>query len=220
MYEIPLFPLNVVLFPGMPLHLHIFEDRYQKMINWCIAEDQPFGMVLANQNSTVLGANGAPEPNRIGCAAHIQQVKPLRDGRMDIVNIGKERFNVVDFKYDQPYLVGVVEDIELHKNLDKEDKIKGAYLKKLLKNYLNVLSTMGNMEINLEELPKEPIKTAYLAASLMQIPLHQKQSILEINDAQELIGKVHTDLRHEISILRNMLDPNVSPNQEGPFSLN
>ncbi len=220
MYEIPLFPLNVVLFPSMPLHLHIFEERYKKMINLCIAEDRPFGMVLANQNGTVIGANGAPEPNRIGCAAHIQQVKPLRDGRMDIVNTGRERFRVVDFKYDQPFLVGVVENLELTSELNKEDKIKGAYLKKLLKNYLNVLATMGNMEINLEELPKGAIDTAYLAASLMQIPLNQKQAILEINDAQELIGKVHTDLRHEISILRNMLDPNVSPNQEGPFSLN
>ena len=137
MYELPLFPLNIVLFPGMPLHLHIFEDRYKKMINMCIAEDRPFGMVLARPNAQP----PAPQSHLIGCTAHIDQVKPLRDGRMDIVNTGRERFLIHEFVYDQPYLVGKVESLEFDKSLERKEQIKGTYLRKLLKNYLNVLKS-------------------------------------------------------------------------------
>ena len=79
---------------------------------------------------------------------------------------------------------------------------------------------MGNMDINLEELPSDPIEISYLASSLMQIPLNEKQTLLEIHDAKTLVNTVYSSLRQEISILRNMLDPTVSPNQKGPFSLN
>lgn len=220
MYELPLFPLNIVLFPGMPLHLHIFEDRYKKMINWCIAEDKPFGMVLAKPNNP-LGSNEGKEGSfLVGCAAHISQVKPLRDGRMDIVNLGQERFLIHEFIHDRPYLVGKVETLDFEESLDKDGKVKGIYLKKLLKNYLNVLATMGNMDVNVEELPNKPLEIAYLSASLLQTPLEQKQKLLEINSAKELINTVYNNMRQEISILRNLLDPNTSPNQEGPFSLN
>ena len=75
MYELPLFPLNVVLFPGMPLPLHIFEDRYKEMIADCIRENRPFGVVLIEEGSAEHGP--AARPVAIGCTAEIAQVQEM-----------------------------------------------------------------------------------------------------------------------------------------------
>ena len=106
MYELPLFPLNVVLFPGMPLPLHIFEDRYKEMMADCIREGQPFGIIHLEESTDdddpMIGDIA------VGCTAEIAQVQPLDQGRMLIMAIGRERFRVVEFNHDKPYLVGLV----------------------------------------------------------------------------------------------------------------
>src|SRR5512147_2655499 len=92
MYELPLFPLNTVLFPGMPISLHIFEPRYKLMIEQCIQIAQPFGVVLIREGVEALGPSA--EPHQIGCSAQITQVERLEDGRMNIVAVGVERFQI------------------------------------------------------------------------------------------------------------------------------
>jgi len=72
MFELPLFPLNTVLYPGTPLYLHIFEPRYQRMINLCLNEHRPFGVVLIRHGQEALGP--LAEPYRIGCTADIIRV--------------------------------------------------------------------------------------------------------------------------------------------------
>ena len=217
MYEIPLFPLNTILFPGMPLHLHIFEDRYKKMMNKCIAEEIPFGVVLIKSGQE---AGETAEPFSVGCTAHIDQVQPLKDGRMNMSAIGRTRFKIHELSYDEPYLVGKVEDLPFEKTLSKDDKIKGWYLQKLVKNYVEVLSTIGDIDIKVDSFPKEPIKLAYMAAMLLQAPYQKKQAFLEINSADKLVHEIYDACRREISVLRSMLNPVISPNQDGPFSLN
>ncbi len=98
--RLPLFPLQVVLFPGSRLPLHIFEDRYKVLVNECIREEKEFGIVLAN------GAEVA----EVGCTAAIRAVlKVYDDGRMDIVVEGHRRFKVFHFDAERaPYLVGEV----------------------------------------------------------------------------------------------------------------
>ncbi|HQF70729.1 MAG TPA: LON peptidase substrate-binding domain-containing protein, partial [Promineifilum sp.] len=69
MYELPLFPLNLVLFPGMPLPLHIFEERYKEMVADCLRENRPFGVVLIAEGRA---EGGAPaRPHVVGCTAEI-----------------------------------------------------------------------------------------------------------------------------------------------------
>ncbi|MFK7802725.1 MAG: LON peptidase substrate-binding domain-containing protein [Anaerolineae bacterium] len=217
MYELPLFPLNTILFPGMPLHLHIFEERYKKMMNQCIAEEKPFGVVLIKSGKE---AGDSAEPYDVGCTAVIDQVQPLKDGRMNMSALGGKRFKIHELNHDQPYLVGLVEDMPFDKALSKDDKIKGWYLQKLVKNYIDVLSSVGDIDIGVENLPKEPIKLAYMTAMLLQSPFKQKQALLELGAANELIHAVYDACRREISVLRSMLNPVVSPHQDGPFSLN
>jgi len=99
--HLPLFPLQVVLFPGSRLPLHIFENRYKALVNECIRDDREFGIVLAN-GGEVAG---------VGCTARIVAVqKVYDDGRMDIVVEGDRRFRVHRFDPERaPYTVGEVE---------------------------------------------------------------------------------------------------------------
>ena len=122
MYEIPLFPLNVVLFPGMPLPLHIFEERYKAMVADCIRDNRPFGVVMIEEGSAEYGAPARPVA--IGCTAEIAQVQPLDEGRMFIITVGRERFRIVRLDYDKPYLVGTVAPAPL----DVEDEARTCLL--------------------------------------------------------------------------------------------
>ncbi|PYV45399.1 MAG: ATP-dependent protease La domain-containing protein [Acidobacteria bacterium] len=95
-----LFPLDIVLFPEMILPLHIFEERYREMIGECILEKAPFGILYAHNESI----------EEIGCVAEISKVlKKYNDGRMDILTLGVQRFQVVYLDNERSYLRGVIE---------------------------------------------------------------------------------------------------------------
>jgi len=98
---LPLFPLNVVLFPGADLPLHIFEDRYKKMMRQIQGNDrQEFGVVLANEKGIV----------STGCSATIDKVlREYGDGRMDILARGRRRFEIATLNDERAFLRGEVE---------------------------------------------------------------------------------------------------------------
>jgi Lon protease-like protein len=101
---LPIFPLELVLLPGVPLPLHIFEPRYKEMIAECLEQKKPFGVVRASSDGVA----------DIGCTAEIMSVtKKYDDGRMDILTRGVERFEVIQVNEDRPFLqaeISVVED--------------------------------------------------------------------------------------------------------------
>lgn len=218
MYELPLFPLNTVLFPGMPIHLHIFEERYKEMINLCIAENRPFGVVLI-QGGNEVGAPAEPQP--IGCTAQIAQVQPLDNGRMNLVAIGKERFHIESLNYDRSYLMGSVESLSLVSADEENLSAASQGLRDQLTQYLDVLSTVGQVEFDVEKLPDDTTELSYLAATLLQVPVEKKQDILKVDRVDNLLKIVYKTCREELAILKAMLatDPRTSQNA-GPFSLN
>jgi Lon protease-like protein len=94
-----LFPLDVVLFPGTPLPLHIFEPRYKEMIGECLANNAPFGIVRAQEQSIA----------EIGCTAEIVSVtRNYPDGRLDIVTEGRNRFEVLQINQERAFLRGEI----------------------------------------------------------------------------------------------------------------
>lgn len=100
---IPLFPLDVVLFPGVPLPLHIFEPRYKEMIGECLAQNRTFGVVRALEQGLA----------EVGCTAEIVTVvKKYADGRLDLVSEGRQRFELLSVNQDRSYLQGEVLMIE------------------------------------------------------------------------------------------------------------
>ena len=101
---LPIFPLDLVLLPGVPLPLHIFEPRYREMIAECLERKKPFGVVRASSDGVA----------DIGCTAEIMSVtKKYDDGRMDILTRGVERFEVIHVNNDRSFLqaeISVVQD--------------------------------------------------------------------------------------------------------------
>src|SRR5258707_1321144 len=92
---IPLFPLNVVLFPRTPLPLHIFEDRYKQMIADVLEDKSEFGVVLAGEKGIC----------NTGCTAAVEKVlERYPDGRMDLLTVGRRRFEIIGLDDDKPYL--------------------------------------------------------------------------------------------------------------------
>lgn len=216
MYELPLFPLNTVLFPGMPLKLHIFEERYKLMIGRCYENGQPFGVALIKSGRET---GRAAQPFAIGCTALITQFDRLPDGRMNILASGQERFHIRSLKRDQPYLVGIVESFPLT-NDEKINLHEGSnILRRWMKRYLEMLAVASKAQFDLVELPEEPVKLAYLASFLLDIPITQKQALLDIEDAGELITNLRAIYRREVTLLDTFLTAKeeVDP---GPFSVN
>jgi Lon protease-like protein len=109
---IPLFPLpDVVLFPRMPLPLHVFEPRYRKMVADALQDQRVIGMTLLRPGWEG-DYEGRPPVFPVGCAGHMEQCDPLPDGRYRILLRGMTRFRVREEQPGQPYRLGVVEPLE------------------------------------------------------------------------------------------------------------
>ena len=104
--ELALFPLNLVLFPGMRLPLHIFEERYKAMIGACIEREEPFGVLLIKEGQE------SGEPLQVGTTARITQVNRLEEGRLNILTQGERRFELVEVIQTRPHMVGLVRYLE------------------------------------------------------------------------------------------------------------
>lgn len=199
MFELPLFPLNTVLFPGMPLNLHIFEDRYTRMIRECIESSKPFGVALIKRG---LEAHGPlAEPYEIGCTARIIEVEPLSEGRMNIVALGQKRFRILSLNDQNSTLVGKVEIYPLEGS-DKEIlTLIGKRLRPWVKRYMDILSQVSDANLEAEHLPNDPLALAYLAAVLLQVPPTQKQPLLATERAEKFLGKMYALYRREVFFL-------------------
>lgn len=219
MYRLPLFPLNTVLFPGMPLTLHIFEERYKQMIQECIENEEPFGVVLLRSGSEVLGLGASAEPYDIGCTAQLAQVQPAGQGRMNIVALGQERFRIVELEHDHSYLVGQVEPYPLQNSDADQLQYAGAHLQIQVMRYLSMLEAMEDVQLEDVHLPDDPVSLAYFAAFLMKVEPPEKQAILTAERALDLVTKVNALYRKEIP-LQEMIFRQMKRQSAAPFSLN
>lgn len=221
MFELPLFPLNLVLMPYQPIALHIFEERYKTMISQCIADDKPFGVVLLEQGAAEEERSAKPaKPHLVGTTAHITQVQQLPEGRMNIIVVGRERFRVHDFKYDLPYLVGVVEHDPLMRDgvVLPENSVRG--LANSVSRYLGILERAGRIQASARNLPTDPATLAFLASALLHdVSTTQRQALLEAADLAAMFDELRAMYRREIVLLQAMLD--VSDDETPtPFSPN
>jgi Lon protease-like protein len=216
MFEIPLFPLDIVLFPGMPLSLHIFEDRYKLLIGKCLQERQPFGVVLIKKGREALGP--LAEPHLVGCTAYVSQVERVEQGRMNIGAIGRDRFRINSMDQSLPYLLGQVERFPIGDVNRAEQKVAADRLRPWVIRYLAILPEVEDLTIEPRLLPVEPIHLAYLAATLLQVPLEQKQSLLLARQSLPLLEELHDLYRREIALVKVMRQKQGV--DEGFFSLN
>lgn len=218
MADLPLFPLNTVLFPGMQLKLHIFEERYKLMINHCIDTDAPFGVVLIQDGQEALGP--LAKPHEIGCTAQITQVQRLPFERLNITATGQRRFRIHSIKQHSPYLIG---DVEFFAPEDDQPDLVdqlGRQLRPLIARYLEILSQIGEVQFNAMNIPHDARSLAHVAAIMLQGENPQKQELLSADRTSDLL----LQLLKIYQLETKLLEVRVSPPQEGfdigPFSSN
>ena len=170
---LPLFPLNLVLFPGMDLPLHIFEERYRDMIGECLEKDAPFGVVLIKEGPEV----GAPaEPERIGTSTRILRSEMLYQGRMNIMTKGQQRFEIEEIIQRVPHVVGRVRylvDIEGEGCAELLPQVNEEYVE-LVRN----LTALTGGYTSRVDIPEDPIALSYAIAASLDMEPHLRQSLL------------------------------------------
>ena len=202
MTHLSLFPLHTVLFPGTPLSLHIFEDRYKRMIGEALRSRQPFGVVLIQRGQEAHGP--LADPHRMGCTAQITRVEPVGDGRFFVQAMGRERFRIQELDRSAPYLQGDIETVPLlHPTTSRSESVI-QNLRPTVLSYLRLVTQASTVKLDADELPTEPLALAYVSASLLDIPLAEKQSLLETDDVGLLLSQLHQIYRRELAIYRLM----------------
>jgi len=196
-----LFPLHTVLFPGMPLPLNIFEERYKLMIGRCIDEDRPFGVTLIRSGTEV----GAPAiPHSVGTTARIAAVKKLDDGRMNLIAVGQERFRINEVVREQPYLVARVGTL-----VDQEPGLEAtslaAELHGTLTRYLRDLFILLDQPSEELEIPTEPARLSLVAAAVLQIPMSERQLLLEMTNVEARLQQERAWLARETEKQQTLL---------------
>ena len=216
--EMPLFPLEIVLFPGGVLPLHIFEQRYRLMIQYCLDNDRLFGIVLIKRGREV-GEHA--EPYLVGTAVKIIEVDRLEDGRMNLITLGQHRFKIMKIRRNLPYLVGRVTVFDTDDAEPFEDsEMCGVRAIQLYRTYESLLAELIPEWKPVEEIPTDPDHLSYQIATRLQIPLTDKQQLIETLSIRQLLGREVELLEREnrrlkISLLARRSfekhDTNVSP---------
>lgn len=188
--ELPLFPLNLVLFPYKRTPLHIFEERYKQMINECLKAETEFGIVW--------GEGG--EFRDIGSAALVADlITRFPDGRMNIIARGTRRFRVVERFELRPYLTGIVEEIADDPetpDLELAGRVQTLY-REAVRLSIGWLKFEEEDEIDSSEL-------SYVVAGGLDLSLPEQQAILEMRSANGRLRTVTTVLEGALEAIREV----------------
>lgn len=197
--ELPLFPLNTVLFPGQVLPLHIFEDRYRLLVRHCLAQEMPFGVVLIKRGQEV-GETAEPYP--VGTMARIHESTHLANGTMNIVSVGLERFRIRRLLHDQPYLRGEVLSLPMSDSIDPAAAVVAAgRVWEQVERYIKLIADAAGLLIQIDEIPSVPQKIGYLAAMTMQIDNKEKQELLGSVSLAQMLADEMKLLNRENALL-------------------
>lgn len=198
--ELPLFPLHVVLFPGGVLPLHIFEERYQLMIQLCLEQESPFGVVLIKEG-TETGDPAKPHP--VGTAVQILEVDRLNGGRMNLMTTGQYRFEILEIQNNLPYLVGRVRvpnvpDVDANSEFEPIT----SEARELYRDYESLLKQLFFEWEPPGEIPEDPRRLAYQIGVRLHVSLEEKQQLLETFPLNQLLAEETAVLKRENHRLR------------------
>jgi Lon protease-like protein len=218
---LPLFPLGTVLFPGLLLPLHIFEDRYRQLVRDLADGPEPrqFG-VIAIRHGRETGVDGIQALHEIGCTATLRQVKPLEDGRCDVVTVGTQRFRLASLDDSGLYLRGQV-DLLTEETGDEAAAAQAVrVVRDGFRTYLNALAERGVTQISAPELPEDPVTLSYLVAASMIIDLGDRQALLAEPDALHRLTAERALLSRELTMLRTLTATPAPDLRNSPYSSN
>ncbi|MBV8298528.1 MAG: LON peptidase substrate-binding domain-containing protein [Candidatus Eremiobacteraeota bacterium] len=208
MTRLRLFPLNTVLFPGAVLNLHVFEERYRKMVAECLDAGEAFGVVLIRDGQEA----GDPDvtPHEVGTTAEISEVTPLPAGRYYISTVGGRRFRIDRIVSRDPYLTADVHflDEDEHDDEDDEDaraselthRVRGEF-----REYVKLLVAFSGHASEVD-VPHDPVDASYAVGDALQVADALKQRLLELRTAEARLAAELGFLRRLLPQLRSLLE--------------
>lgn len=190
---LPLFPLGMVLYPGVAMPLHLFEPRYRQLLTDVQAGDRRFGIICAMK-----GVDERALPvGRMGCIVEVTEAETLEDGRSNILVIGRERFALESFADDPaPYHVAhvsVVEDEPVGSPVAMavaSDEVIANFRK-----VVRAVLTLNDDDSAPPDLPEDGSQIAYSVAAMIDVDLAERQAILEERSAIARLQRIDTVLR-------------------------
>jgi Lon protease-like protein len=217
----PLFPLGTVLYPGLVLPLHIFEERYQQLVRDLLDQPEPrsFG-VIAIRKGRETGADGIRALYDIGCTATLRKVTGHPDGRFDLITLGTRRFRLTELEHSRPYLRADVDLLPEESGDDAAARLAAQAVRQAFGVYLDALNGQGMTRISVPELPAEPAALSYLVAASMIIELSDRQILLAEPDAAARLSTERAMLSRETSMLRSLSSTPATELRNSPYSPN
>jgi len=218
---LPLFPLGTVLYPGLLLPLHIFEDRYRQLVRDLKAGPEPrrFG-VIAIREGRETGVDGVSALYEIGCTATLRRVSERDDGRFDLITIGADRFRLITLDRSLPYLQGEVEI--LPEETGDSDAVERAVeaVQRAFRGYVDALTARGMTQVSVPDLPDEPMPLSYLVAASIIADLPDRQALLAEPDALGRLNAERALLTREAAMLRSLTATPAPDLRNTPYSPN
>lgn len=198
--ELPIFPLGLVLFPGMPLPLHIFEERYRVMIRRCLDERRGFGVALLREGRAE-GPGGVPYAT--GTVARIVRHVRLDDGRYNILTRGQRRFEIVESHLDPAgYQTARVTLLDEEEHDHRHLASLRAAVEESFDGFFQELVRETNSRLDEIAFPDNPSAASYHVAHYLPIYAWEKQRLLEATSTDVRLAEELRILQRERGMLR------------------
>ncbi len=203
---LPLFPLGTVLFPGLVLPLHVFEERYRALVRDLLAlpdgTPRQFGVVAISSGWEVDGGSGAVTLHEVGCTAEVRQVTEHPDGRFDLVTVGRRRFTIDEVVTDDtPYLRARVSFLPESADTAAAEALAPRVLA-VFRTYLGLVRTDAE-EVG-EQLPEDPTVLSHLIAATASLTLAERQALLAAPETAARLRAELAILQREVVLLRQV----------------
>ena len=204
---LPMFPLSTVVFPGMSVPLHVFEDRYRMLVNHLLAVEDPtqrvFGTVAIREGYEV-GDHGAQSVYRVGCILQLTEVERLEDGTFDIVAVARERMKLEEMQRGADFPQGVVATVP-----EPEVQVPAEVLDRARSTFTAFRAAMTELQGDpfSGTLPRDPDYLAWTLSALTPLPMAERQSLLEAEDATErlvLVTRLLTEELRAINVIPSL----------------
>jgi hypothetical protein len=218
---LPLFPLGTVLYPGLLLPLHIFEDRYRQLVRDLQDGPEPRGFgVIAIRKGRETGIAGISALHEIGCVAALRQVEEYEDGRFDLIAAGTQRFRLLELDDSGPYLRGQVDLLAEDTGDESAAGLAAESVRRGFRAYLAALAQRGATQVSVPGLPDEPAALSYLVATSMIIDLSDRQALLAESDAASRLAAERAMLSRETRMLRSLTSTPAPDLRYSPYNPN
>ncbi len=198
---LPIFPLNVVAFPGMSVPLHIFEERYRAMVRHLLSVPEPADrlfVIVTIREGYEVGNHEARSMYRTGCLMQLTQAEPYDDGRYDVVAVGRNRVRVVSTDASEPFLRAEVQSQDGAEEPSPDTAREAARALAVFGDYRAAVSRLRGDDVMSGPLPRDPEMLSYVLAATCSLTLPERQQLLESPSTVERLGLLRRLMRREL----------------------